>query len=57
MQAGRELLRLSVPFIVSSSCTTVQIFIDRIFVSGVNADAVAAAMPTVGYFWTPLALM
>jgi len=35
----------------------VQIFIDRIFVSGVNADAVAAAMPTVGYFWTPLALL
>ena len=56
-QAGRELLKLSLPFIVSSSCTTVQIFIDRIFVSGVNSDAVAAAMPTVGYFWTPLALL
>ncbi len=56
-QAGKELLRLSLPFIVSSSCTTVQIFIDRIFVSGVNSDAVAAAMPTVGYFWTPLALL
>ncbi len=57
VQAGRELLRLSLPFIVSSSCTTIQIFIDRIFVSGVNSDAVAAAMPTVGYFWTPLALL
>ncbi len=57
VQAGKELLRLALPFIVSSSCTTVQIFIDRIFVSGVNADAVAAAMPTVGYFWTPLALL
>ena len=57
VQAGRELLRLALPFIVSSSCTTVQIFIDRIFVSGVNADAVATAMPTVGYFWTPLALL
>jgi MATE family multidrug resistance protein len=57
VQAGKELLRLSLPFIVSSSCTTVQIFIDRIFVSGVNADAVAAAMPTVGYFWTPMALL
>ena len=56
-QAGKELLRLSLPFIVSTSCTTVQIFIDRIFVSGVNADAVAAAMPTVGYFWTPMALL
>ena len=57
IQAGRELLKLSLPFIVSSSCTTLQIFIDRIFVSGVNSDAVAAAMPPVLYFWTPLALL
>ena len=56
-QAGRELLRLSLPFIVSSSCTTIQMLIDRIFVSGVNSDAVAAAMPAAMYFWTPMALL
>lgn len=56
-QACRELLVLSGPFILSSSFTTVQVFIDRLFVAGVNADAVAAAMPTVGYFWVPMALL
>ena len=56
-QACRELLVLSGPFILSSSFTTVQVFIDRLFVAGVNADAVAAAMPTIGYFWVPMALL
>ena len=56
-QACCELLALSGPFILSSSFTTVQVFIDRLFVAGVNADAVAAAMPTIGYFWVPMALL
>jgi len=55
-EAARELLKLALPFILSSSFTTIQVFIDRIFISGVNADAIAAAMPTIGYFWTPMAL-
>jgi MATE family multidrug resistance protein len=57
VQACRELLKLSLPFILSSSFSTVQIFIDRVFISAVNADAVAATMPTMGYFWTPIALL
>lgn len=52
----RELLVLAVPFILSSSFTTIQIFIDRIFINKVSTDAMAATMPTIGYFWTPMAL-
>src|SRR5205809_434072 len=52
----RELLTLALPFILSTSFTTIQLFIDRLFISKVGADAMAATMPTVGYFWTPMAL-
>jgi len=55
-EAARELLQLAFPFILSASFTTIQVFIDRIFISAVSPDAVAAAMPTIGYFWTPMAL-
>ncbi len=51
-----ELLKLAIPFILSSSFTTIQLFIDRIFINQVGTDAMAATMPTVGYFWTPMAL-
>jgi MATE family multidrug resistance protein len=53
----RELIALSTPLILSASFWTVQIFADRVFLSWVNVDAVAAAMPAVGYFWTPMALL
>jgi MATE family multidrug resistance protein len=53
----RELIDLSLPLILSASFWTVQIFVDRVFLSWVNVDAVAAAMPAVGYFWTPMALL
>lgn len=51
-----ELLKLAIPFILSSSFSTIQIFIDRIFINRVSTDAMAATMPTIGYFWTPMAL-
>jgi len=51
-----ELLKLAIPFILSSSFTTIQLFIDRVFIAELGADAMAATMPTVGYFWTPMAL-
>lgn len=57
VQACRELLKLSLPFILSSSFTTVQLFIDRVFISAVNTDALAATLQSVGYFWTPMALL
>jgi MATE family multidrug resistance protein len=53
----RELLTLALPFILSSSFTTIQLFIDRIFIAKLGKDAVAAVMPTVGVFWTPMALL
>ncbi|OWK42992.1 MATE family efflux transporter [Fimbriiglobus ruber] len=53
----RELLTLAFPLILSASFWTIQIFVDRVFLSWVGADAVAAAMPAVGYFWTPIALL
>lgn len=52
----RELLTLALPFILSTSFTTVQLFVDRLFIARVGSDAMAATMPTVGYFWTPMAL-
>lgn len=53
----RELIALSLPLILSASFWTIQIFIDRVFLTAAGADAVAAAMPAVGYFWTPMALI
>ena len=53
----RELIALSAPLVLSSSFVTVQIFIDRVFVSRVGTEAAAAAMPAVAYFWTPFALL
>ena len=52
----RELIALSLPFILSASFGTIQIFVDRVFISQVNADCIAATMPAVGYFWTPILL-
>jgi MATE family multidrug resistance protein len=53
----RELIALSLPLILSASFWTVQIFIDRVFISMVSSDALAATMPTVGYFWTTFILL
>ena len=55
--AARHLLALSLPLILSNSFWTLQIFIDRVFIAAVGDDAVAATMPTVGYFWTVMALL
>ena len=53
----RELFLLSLPLMLSSSFATIQIVIDRIFISRVGTEAAAAAMPAVAYFWTPFALL
>jgi MATE family multidrug resistance protein len=52
-----ELLALSVPLILSNSFWTLQIALDRIFLSRFSADALAAAMPGALLFWTPLILL
>jgi MATE family multidrug resistance protein len=42
---GREVLALSFPLIVSMSSWTVMYFFDRVFLTWLSADAVAAALP------------
>jgi MATE family multidrug resistance protein len=49
----RELLRLALPLILSSSFLTLQIFIDRAMLSHFSINAVAAAMPAALLYWTP----
>jgi MATE family multidrug resistance protein len=53
---GRELLRLALPLILSSSFWTIQILIDRVLLARQNSDSVGAAMMAVMLFWTPLTL-
>lgn len=50
----RELLRLAIPFILSNSVWTLQITIDRIFMSQLGPEVVGAAMFSVLLFWTPM---
>jgi MATE family multidrug resistance protein len=54
---GRELLRLAWPLILSNSFWTLQIALDRIFLSRSSSDAVAAALVAALLFWTPLTLL
>src|SRR5262249_53556197 len=51
-----ELIRLAWPLIVSNGFMTLQLTIDRVFLSWLSSDAVAAAMPAVMLFWTVFAL-
>jgi MATE family multidrug resistance protein len=54
---ARELLKIAIPLILANSVWTLQILIDRIFLSQYSIDAGAAAMPGVLLFWTPYWLM
>jgi MATE family multidrug resistance protein len=54
---GRELLRLALPLILSSSFLTLQIFIDRVMLSRSSSDAVAASMPAAMVYWTWITLL
>src|SRR5262249_25066353 len=54
---GRELLRLAIPLILSSSFMTLQITIDRALLSRAGSDAVAASMPAAVLYWTFLTLL
>jgi len=51
------LLALAWPLIVSSSFTTIQITIDRLFLSWYDVDAASAAVPTLTIFWLPFVLL
>jgi MATE family multidrug resistance protein len=54
---GREVMRLALPLIVSSSFWTLQITIDRILLSHRSSEAIGAAMPAALLMWTPLTLL
>jgi len=54
---GRELLRLALPLILSSSFMTLQVFIDRALLSHFSSTAVAASMPGALLYWTPFLLL
>ena len=51
-----ELIRLAWPLIVSNGFMTLQLTIDRVFLSRLSSAEVAAAMPAVIVFWTLFAL-
>src|SRR5207253_2324268 len=51
-----ELIRLAWPLIVSNGFMTLQLTIDRVFLSRLSSAEVAAAMPAVMVFWTLFAL-
>jgi MATE family multidrug resistance protein len=56
----RELLRVAMPLILSSSFWTIQITVDRILLNrlpDVGPEAVGAAMQAVAIFWVPIALL
>jgi MATE family multidrug resistance protein len=54
---GRELMRLALPLILSSSFWTLQITIDRILLAHHSKAAISAAMPAALLLWTPLTLL
>ena len=53
---ARELMRLAFPLILSNSVWTLQLTIDRIMLSRLGEEHVAAAMAAAMLFWTPLSL-
>jgi MATE family multidrug resistance protein len=54
---GRELLRLAIPLILSSSFLTLQVVVDRVLLSHASSAAVAASIPAALLYWTPLTLL
>ncbi|HKB04024.1 MAG TPA: MATE family efflux transporter [Gemmataceae bacterium] len=55
--ALRALLALAWPLVVSNSFTTIQITIDRLFLSWYDVDAATAAVGAAMVFWLPFVLL
>ena len=53
----RALLMLAWPLVVSNSFTTIQVTIDRLFLSWYTIDAATAAVSAVIVFWLPFVLL
>ena len=54
--SSREMWRLAWPFILSNSCWTLQIVLDRVLLSRSSTEAVGAGIAAVMMFWTALTL-
>ncbi len=54
---ARDLLRVAVPLILSSSLMTLQLTIDRAMLSRHGSESMAAALPAALLYWTPLTLL
>lgn len=52
-----ELLRIALPLIFSNSVWTLQITLDRVFLSWLGPENVGAAISAVFLFWVPLAFL
>lgn len=52
----RELLRVAVPLMVATGAHSVQLFVDRLFLSWHSREAIAAAAPAGMSMWTAMAL-
>jgi MATE family multidrug resistance protein len=55
-ESGRELWQIAWPFILSNSCWTLQIVLDRVLLSQSSTEAVGAGISAVMMFWSILAL-
>lgn len=55
-ESARELWRLAWPFILTQSCWTVQIVLDRILLSQSSIEAVGAGISAVMMFWSAMTL-
>src|SRR5687768_4511813 len=53
---ARNLIALAWPLILSNSFTTLQITIDRLFLSELGAEVVGGTLFAVALFWTPFVL-
>src|SRR5205807_2050054 len=54
--SAAELWRLAWPFILSNSCWTLQIVLDRVLLSRWSTEAVGAGISAVMMFWSVLSL-
>jgi MATE family, multidrug efflux pump len=54
---GQEVLQLAWPLILSNSFLTLQLIIDRVFLSQASSEAIAASMPAAFLYWTAMSLL
>jgi MATE family multidrug resistance protein len=53
----RTLMKVAWPLIVSGSLTTIQITVDRIFLSHLNADVASASTASMSILWLPFSIL